>query len=90
MSSSGGVVEGISTLELVHKRSKQLNLEMPLTHTIYDLIFGIITQNEALEKIMNQKLGEEYPPTFEDLLEWLKLHECYEIKKFSESWFIYF
>ena len=70
------MVEGIPTLELVHRKSIELNLDMPLINVIYSLVHAKISHQEALKLMMLQKLEEEFPPTFEDLVnEWYK-YKC--------------
>jgi glycerol-3-phosphate dehydrogenase len=68
LQSSKGVVEGVPTMELLCRDAERLNLDLPLTTTMHKLIKGKISSKEALQFLLNLKLTEEFPPTFEDLL----------------------
>jgi glycerol-3-phosphate dehydrogenase len=68
LKNSKGVVEGVPTLELVRKHALEQHLEMPITKTLFDLIFTSMSTEDAIHRLMSSTLEDEFPETFEDLL----------------------
>lgn len=46
------VVEGITTTASVYKLSQRLNIEMPITNQLYDILFNNKNPKEAVEELM--------------------------------------
>ena len=46
------LAEGVATSSALLKLAKQVNVELPITQTVYDVINGNITKQEAIKKLM--------------------------------------
>ena len=56
------VAEGVKTVEVVIELAKQYNLEMPITHEVYDVIYKGISVMDAFRGILRVKSGSEADP----------------------------
>lgn len=64
--SMGMVIEGVRTTKAAHQLSKQLNVEMPITSGLYEVLFNEKDPREVVEQLMNRMKKEEldaYPKT---------------------------
>lgn len=64
----GMVVEGVRTTKAAHELSKKLNIEMPITNALYEVLFNNRDPKEAVDSLMNRDRKnelEETAPLFE-------------------------
>ena len=54
-----GTVEGFYTTEAVYKLSKKLNIELPITETVYKVLYENLPLEEAVKKLLNRSPKEE-------------------------------
>ena len=54
-----GTVEGYYTTEAVYKLSKKLNLELPITETVYRVLYENLTPQDAVHLLTNRQPKEE-------------------------------
>ena len=52
-------VEGIFACEIVYKEAKKLNIEMPITNEVYEILFENKKPSEAINDLMRRKLKAE-------------------------------
>ncbi|KRX00662.1 6-phosphogluconate dehydrogenase, C-terminal-like [Pseudocohnilembus persalinus] len=64
---STGVVEGYYTLDAIHKFAQENNLDMPIVDTIYKVVHGELTIEQAATFLMSRKLSKEYNSMLDDL-----------------------
>ena len=50
----GMVIESIDNIQIAYELSKKYNVEMPIVNAVYNVLFGNLTANEAVEKLMNR------------------------------------
>ena len=50
----GMVIESIDNIEIAYELSKKYNVEMPIVNAVYNVLFGDLNANEAVEKLMNR------------------------------------
>jgi glycerol-3-phosphate dehydrogenase (NAD(P)+) len=55
-----GTAEGINTTEVLHQRSQQQNISMPITEQVYRLLQEQVTPQQALEELMLRDIKPEY------------------------------
>jgi glycerol-3-phosphate dehydrogenase (NAD(P)+) len=55
-----GVPEGVSTVKIVHKLSKKLEVDMPITNMIYQVIYNKYPLQKAVKGLMGRSLKAEY------------------------------
>ncbi len=55
----GMVVEGINALPAAMKLSEKHGVELPLCSTVYDVVSGSVTAEEALRRLMSRELKNE-------------------------------
>ena len=55
----GMVAEGMYTAEVVHELAQSLDVEMPISDAIYNVIKGNITVEDAMETLMGRPMGYE-------------------------------
>jgi len=60
MDSSTEVAEGIPTLEVIIELNKELNLYLPLLTTLWRILHGEISVENACEELMNMPLNKEF------------------------------
>lgn len=53
------VAEGVKTAKSVTQWSKKNNVEMPITHAVYSVLFENMNPQDALRKLMTRNLKEE-------------------------------
>jgi len=53
------VVEGIRTTKAVFEKSKELNIDMPITSCVYKIIFEKKSPKEAVDSLLSRPLKEE-------------------------------
>ena len=51
--------QGMYTAEVVHELAESLNVEMPISDAIYNVIKGNITVEDAMETLMGRPMGYE-------------------------------
>ncbi len=59
LSSIGMVVEGVEATKIVHELLKDLEVEMPLTEALYEILFNEKVANEVLIDLMNRDMKSE-------------------------------
>lgn len=52
-------IEGIRTIEALEHLSKRNNLELPLIHVAYEIIFGNLSVSDAVPKLLSRDLKSE-------------------------------
>ena len=50
----GQVAEGIYTVKAVKKLSEKLNVEMPISNTVYEILYGGMSLNEAVKSLLSR------------------------------------
>lgn len=55
----GMVVEGVEAVKIVHKIGKEHNVEMPITESLYSVLFGNKTADEIFVNLMNRDMKSE-------------------------------
>ncbi len=60
ISSMKMVAEGVETVKTVVRMEKDLDIEMPVSHAVNDIIEGNITPAEALRNLMSRSLKDEF------------------------------
>lgn len=55
----GSVAEGVKTSKAVCELAKKLNIETPVSNTIYEAVYTDITPEEVLKNLMNRRLKSE-------------------------------
>ena len=53
------VAEGVKTAESVYNLSKSLNVEMPICHEVYHILYDGISPKEAVHRLMTRDLKQE-------------------------------
>jgi glycerol-3-phosphate dehydrogenase (NAD(P)+) len=53
------VAEGVKTAESVYNLSKSLNVEMPICHEVYHILYDGISPKEAVHRLMTRDLRQE-------------------------------
>ena len=53
------VAEGVKTAESVYNLSRKLNVEMPISHAIYHLLYEDLDPKTALYRLMTRDLKQE-------------------------------
>ncbi len=56
----GQVVEGIETVKALKKMQEKFNIELPITETVYKVIYEGLSTKEALNTLMNRRLKKEF------------------------------
>jgi len=62
LASCAGVVEGYSAIACLNEKIKHLKLDTPILNTLYAIIFGQLSPEDAMQRLMNR------PHTIETLL----------------------
>ena len=57
------VAEGVKTAESVYNLSRSLEVEMPISHEIYHVLYDDVSPNEALMRLMTRDLKRELDET---------------------------
>jgi glycerol-3-phosphate dehydrogenase (NAD(P)+) len=57
------VAEGVKTAESVYNLSRSLDVEMPICHEIYHILYDDVSPNEALMRLMTRDLKRELDET---------------------------
>ena len=57
----GMVVEGLNTLPAAVQLAEKYNIDMPIVHTVKDIIDGVIKPDDAVYSLMNRETKEEKP-----------------------------
>lgn len=52
--------EGYYTLKAVHEIGKDLKIDLPITNTLYEIIYNDMTIKEALKKLFQRNLKDEF------------------------------
>lgn len=55
----GHVAEGVPTIDEVHHMAQRLQIEMPITQTLYELVHGQISVNQVVEYLMQRETKAE-------------------------------
>jgi len=53
------VAEGIKTTKAVYKMSKKINIELPITECMYEIIYKDLNPTESVKKLMGRKFKSE-------------------------------
>ncbi len=56
----GQVVEGIETVKALIKIQKKFNIELPITETVYRIIYENLPPEDAINILMNRRLKKEF------------------------------
>lgn len=56
----GMVIESIDNIEVAYQLSKKYNVEMPITETVYKVIYENLNPQEAVQKLMNRDRKNEF------------------------------
>lgn len=56
----GMVIESIDNIEVAYELCKKYNVEMPITETVYDIIYKNLSPQDALLKLMNRDKKNEF------------------------------
>ena len=51
----GMVIESIDNIKIVYELSKKYNVEMPIVNSVYNVLFGNLTPEDAVKELMNRK-----------------------------------
>ena len=51
----GMTIESIDNIEVAYKLSKKYNIEMPIVHTVYDVLFNGLKPDEAVKSLMTRE-----------------------------------
>lgn len=54
------LAEGVATSSAMLTLAEQVNVELPITQTVYDVINGIITKPEAIKRLMTRENTKEF------------------------------
>jgi glycerol-3-phosphate dehydrogenase (NAD(P)+) len=54
------VVEGVYTVKAVHRLSKKLSVEMPISEAVYKIIYEEVSPREAMELLLSRPVKEEH------------------------------
>ena len=54
------VVEGVRTCQATYELTKELNIEMPIVETIYDVIFNKLNPQDAITQLMSRETKPEF------------------------------
>ncbi|MCQ2010087.1 MAG: NAD(P)H-dependent glycerol-3-phosphate dehydrogenase [Sporolactobacillus sp.] len=65
----GMVVEGVRTAEAAYALAKKMNIEMPITTAIYQVLFEDKHPKEAVDELMNRDKKDEIEPLSQSLAE---------------------
>ncbi len=57
----GQVVEGVYTVKAVKKLSEKLSVEMPISHAVYEVLYGGLDLRAAVRGLMTRDPKPEYP-----------------------------
>lgn len=55
----GMVIESIDNIEVAYKLGKELNLELPIVNTVYDVLFNGLNPKEAVNILMTREKKQE-------------------------------
>ncbi len=55
----GMVIESIDNIEVAYELSKKYNIEMPITHTVYDVLYNNLAPRDAVTKLMTREKKSE-------------------------------
>ena len=55
----GMVIESIDNIEVAYKLGKELNLELPIVNTVYDVLFNGLNPKEAVNLLMTREKKQE-------------------------------
>ena len=67
----GMVVEGITTTKVAYELSKQMNIDMPITEQIYNVLYGNFEVNEAVTNLMTRNKKQEIEEVIaEEIIAW--------------------
>ncbi len=55
----GHVAEGVHTAKSVLQLGKQLNIEMPITQAVCDILHGVVSAKKAVEVLLNREQKSE-------------------------------
>ena len=50
----GMVIESIDNIQIAYELSKKYNVEMPIVNAVYNVLFGNLTAQDAVSKLMNR------------------------------------
>ena len=50
----GMVIESIDNIKIVYELSKKYNVEMPIVNSVYNVLFGNLTPEDAVKELMNR------------------------------------
>jgi glycerol-3-phosphate dehydrogenase (NAD(P)+) len=53
------VAEGVITAKSVYNLSRKLDVEMPISHQVYNILYENISPKIALAKLMSRELKQE-------------------------------
>lgn len=71
---AGMAVEGVRTAEAVHYLSEKVGIEMPISESIYNVLFNNKQPKDAVDELMNRDKRHEYRD----------IHELYSSKFYKE------
>ena len=54
------VVEGVRTCQATYELTKEINIEMPIVETIYQVIFNKLNPNDAITQLMQRETKPEF------------------------------
>ncbi|MGL4373292.1 MAG: NAD(P)H-dependent glycerol-3-phosphate dehydrogenase, partial [Turicibacter sp.] len=54
------VVEGVRTCEATYELAHELNIEMPIVETVYQVIFNKLEPNQAIAQLMTREMKPEF------------------------------
>ncbi|MBO8159562.1 NAD(P)H-dependent glycerol-3-phosphate dehydrogenase [Thermosyntropha sp.] len=66
----GMVVEGVHTTRIVHHLACEMNIEMPITHACYNILYNGKRPEEELENVMNRRKKHEIEDIVHDIEGW--------------------
>lgn len=66
----GAVVEGYFAAQAVHELSKNMNIELPISDAIYDLLYGGMTLQEAMGGLMTRDKKRETEESWMKHIDW--------------------
>lgn len=50
----GMVIESIDNIQIAYELSKKYNVEMPIVNAVYNVLFGNLTAQDAVAKLMSR------------------------------------
>ena len=50
----GMVIESVDNIQIAYELSKKYNVEMPIVNAVYNVLFGNLTAQDAVSKLMNR------------------------------------